>query len=187
MIMDLVEYQARLSRLAQEAKEASAQLVIVPAANKLLATIKNRIAVEGKDSSGGSIGQYSTKAAYFTKEQFVKKSAFRGQGKAGKKKGVTNKSMYIPDGYKGLRDIQGRPTDKMNYDYSGDTLAAYQMEANNKEVLLGLINQRAADIRKHLEQKRGKAFTATSEEIADYDKEVAEEFRLLTLKIFNAA
>lgn len=188
--MDLKEYQARLEKLAVAAQNTAAESVIVPAANGLLASIKVRITAEGKNSAGATIGQYSTKEMYATREQFIKKGSFQPRGKVNKgtfKNGNTRQSMYLPAGYKELRDIQGRPTDKMNYNYSGDTMASYQMQAKPDRVLLGLTQERAANIRKGLEAKRGKAFYATADELAEYNKEVTEQSALMTTAILKGA
>lgn len=76
--MDSTQYISNIDDLLQGVS-ASAYL---PAVNELLAEVKNRISVDGKNTAGGSIGQYSTKSAYFTKKQFTKQSAFKGTGKS---------------------------------------------------------------------------------------------------------
>ncbi len=190
--MDLKEYQARLERLTIAAQNKAAESIIVPAAGFLLASIKNRIMIEGKNSAGASIGVYSTKEMYATPEQFIKKQKgiFQPQGKTGKgpfKNGNIRRSMFLPQGYKQLRAIQGRPVDVMNYNYTGDTMLAYEMEPKADRVLLGLTNERAKRIRQGLEAKRGKAFYATADEMAEYDKEVREQSALMTTKILSGA
>src|SRR5690606_9970780 len=135
--------------------------ITVTRAGELLATIKNRITRDGKNSSGQQIGHYSTKPMYATAEQFDKKSSFKPGGKAQqktlvfsvsnrKKKKVNVKSdfrpyssMYLPGGYKELRNIQGKPVDKVNLLYRGDLVPnGYQMQAVQNAVLLGLISER---------------------------------------------
>lgn len=217
--MTLEEYTERLKRLSATYADKAKEAVFVPAANELLATIKNRIVQDGKNSQGSNIGQYSTEPAYFSKNQFVKKSSFKGVGQRGfkgerivserkyrvekvtLKSGKTvqrlvdekkfkvekkaPKSMYIDDGYKGLRDIQGRRTDVMNLSYSGATLLAYQMTFSGNDILLGMTNTEAAKIRQGQEKKRGKIFYATKNEIEDYNKNVREESEQLVKQIFG--
>lgn len=208
------EYTERIFTMSEEYAQRAIDSIYIPAANGLLATIKNRIVNEGENSAGGKNGSYSTKPAYFTQEQFVKKSVFKGIGQRGfkgerivsekkyrvekttlksgkvvqrlvdekkfKVEKKTPKSMYIEDGYKGLRDIQGRRTDVMNLSYSGATLLAYQMQARDVEILLGMTNKNASDIRRGQEKKRGKIFYAQQKEIDAYNKEIFEETEKLT-------
>ena len=179
--MTSAEYIEKLKALRDAAVAKGVAAVIVPNANELLANTKNRIMVEGKNSAGGNIGSYSTKKMYAGKEQFVKTGSF----KAGPRPGA--KTMRLDGGYKQLRAIQGRPVDKMNYNYSGDTMLAYQMQALKDVVLLGLTNERASKIRQGLEAKRGKAFYPTKAEITEYEKNVAADVITLQLKILKGA
>lgn len=177
------EYTERIFTMSEEYAQRAIDSIYIPAANGLLATIKNRIVNEGENSAGGKIGSYSTKPAYFTQEQFVKKSVFTPQGKTGEKvfkNGKGHKSEFFPSGYKGLRDKQGRRTDIMNESYSGGTLLAYQMQARDVEILLGMTNKNASDIRRGQEKKRGKIFYAQQKEIDAYNKEIFEETEKLT-------
>jgi hypothetical protein len=185
--LSIHEYHARLKELAAAAKQKAAQTIIIPAANKLLANKRNTIQVEGEKTDGSQIGQYSTKPMYAIKEQFVKMSSFKPQGKAGKpKKGAkVPKSMYLPQGYKELRQVQGRPTDKINETYSGDTMAAYQLEATPNGAKIGFINERASKIRNGQEARFGKIFYAQKEELELYNKDVTEAAKEFTLKFLK--
>lgn len=185
--IDIHEYSRRLKALADAARQKAAQAIIIPAANKLLANKRNTIQVDGEKTDGTLIGHYSTKPMYASKEEFVKKSSFKPQGKAGKpKKGAkVPKSMYLPQGYKQLRDIQGRPTDKINETYTGDTIAAFQLEATNTGAVIGFVNERASRIRKGQEARFGKIFYAQKEELEIYNNDVTEAAKTFTLKFLN--
>lgn len=179
---------------------------IVITGSVLLASIKNRIENEGRDSTDKPIGQYSTKSIYATEEQFVKGGAFKAGGKTGKliptvhveaqkglklghkfvpllkqRKGykrysvVTNQnkphaSMYLKDGYKELRDIQGLRTDVVNFRYRGDLLESYQSQKDGQQVLLGITDESQAKKREGLESRFGNVFYATPEEIEEYEQ-----------------
>jgi len=159
----------------QELSRLSADSIIIPAGNELLATVKNRIVLDGKNSTGNKIGDYSTKSAYFGKEQFDRKSSFKPQGKNTKGKSAsTHKTMYLPMGYKELRDVQGKPTDNIKANYTGSTMAAYQQVAGNKEVLQGFTTDKSSKIRKGIEAKKGDIYKPTNEELNSYNKTVAE-------------
>jgi len=56
------------------------------------------------------------------------------------------KSMYLKDGYKELRDIQGLRTDITNMRYSGQMLEDYQAQKMAQSVLLGIVTERSAEI-----------------------------------------
>jgi hypothetical protein len=182
------EYKAKIENLAAVYASKAIDQAVIPAANELLATIKNRIVQQGKNSQGAGIGQYDTTPAYYGPNAFIKKTSFTPQGKTGEKvfkNGKPHKTEYIPSGYKGLRDKQGRPTDKMNMSYSGSTLLAYQMDRNGDSVVIGLTNKEASDIRKGQEKKRGKIFYAMQTEMDDYSKNVTEESERITRELLK--
>lgn len=195
------EYRTKLLSLRDAAVSKAVEFILVPNANELLANIKNRIMVDGKNTAGAEIGQYSTKPMYATKEQFVKKSSFKPLGQRGfkgerivpgakkgefKVKKTPPKSMYLEQGYKQLRSIQGRPVDKMNYNYTGDTMLGYQLAAVNNTVLLGMVNEQSSKVRKGLEAKRGKAFYPGSEELAQFKKNIATDTEQFVKSFLNA-
>lgn len=187
--MSLNEYYTRLSMLSSDLSASVVQSVIIPSSNELLAQIKNRIVLDGKDSNGQKIGNYSTKPGYYTREQFDRKSSFSARGKNGSgnfKNGKQRKSMYLSSGYKGLRDVQGKPSDTVVLNYTGSTMAAYQQGATDKEVVQGMTTKLASDIRRGHEAKRGKPiYRASKKELEDYNKRVAEDFRQLNINIIK--
>lgn len=83
MAITVEEYRERLKQILEKAQQAKTEEIIIPAANAMLAAIKNRISRDGKASDGSLIGSYSTKPAYFSKKSFNKKAAFKPQGKSG--------------------------------------------------------------------------------------------------------
>lgn len=185
--MTLEEYTDRLSLLANEYAEKAADEIFVPAANELLATVKQRIN-DGENSAGSTIGTYSTTPAYYGQESFVRKSSFSAQGKTGEKvfkNGKPHKTEYFPSGYSGLRSKQGRRTDRMNMNYSGSTLLSYQMQVRDKDILLGMVNKEASEIRLGQEKKRGKIFYATQQEMDSYNRNVIEGVRVVTDRIMR--
>jgi hypothetical protein len=182
------EYKAKIENLAEVYTSKAIDRAVIPNANELLATIKNRIVQQGKNSSGAGIGQYDTTPGYYGPEAFIKKTSFTAQGKTGEKvfkNGKPHKTEYIPSGYKGLRDKQGRPTDKINESYSGATMLAYQMQQTDNAAILGFTNLEASQIRKGQEKKRGRIFYATTQEIEDYNKNVAEESERITRELLK--
>lgn len=167
------EYQARLRKLSAIAVES----IAVPLANEMLANIKNRIVLDGKKTDEGQIGQYSTKSAYFGRQAFDKQSAFKPQ--------KNRKTMFIPDGYKGLRQIQGKPTQFINENYTGSTLATYQQTNGNGVILQGFTTEKSSLIRKGQEAKRGKIFSPSADELKLYNTEFAKGVQEVQVKILR--
>lgn len=204
MSMDLEQYRDKLNSLDQ-AMTNELKGVVVVAAGTMLAKIKNRITRQGKDSYDSLIGHYSTKPMYATRGMFDKVSAFKPGGKTSKKTDtyrVSNRkkervsvsksfrptrSMFLPDGYKQLRSIQGKPVDKVNLLYRGDLIPnGYQLEAREQHVVLGFVSERFKIIREGLEKKFGGSpiFQATSQEMEDYNREVTEETSIINNRHF---
>lgn len=181
--MTFNQYDTRLAQLINDSAERATTRIVVPTVNELLAKIKNRIIQKGENSIGGKIGNYGTNPAYYSKNQFVKQSSFKPQGKTGKR---TISTMYLPAGYKQLRQIQGRESSQVNLQYTGSTLLSYQLQALPKYVVIGFLSKEASQIRQANEKKYGKVFYATNEEMKDYTKQVVTETEKLTTSILNA-
>lgn len=188
-MITLRQYTERILQLPGRIAQDLPSTVIVPAANELLARIKNRIVLEGQDSNGNKIGTYSTKPAYYSREQFDRRSSFSARGKNSRNdfsNGRQRKTMYMPSGYKQLRDLQGKPNDKMYLDYSGSTMLAYQQSLNEKEVLQGMTTKLASDIRQGHEGRLSKPiYRATKSELEQYNKNVAIGLAELNVKILS--
>lgn len=197
------------------------------AAPELLDSIKERILKEGKNSNDGSIGQYSTKPLYASKNSFIRKGAFSPQGKNTGSNGIIGErlvptqlfnqgkplkysgkflkavlkdskrkykrytivkadltkrtSMYLPEGYKELRDIQSLRTDFVNLSYRGDLLQDYQMAKDAQAYLLGFTNEQQVKKREGLEAKYGHVFKATTGEKDNYINRVNSLLNRLTV------
>lgn len=186
--MTLEQYRTALGDLARKVGDRLTDAAIIPAGSALLARIKNRVINEGKNSNGGKIGTYSTKPTYYRRDQFVKKGAFKGQGKNGsgkKKDGTPRRSMYLQNGYAQLRQIQGRESSFVNAEYSGDTMLALQLVRNGDIVQLGFVRQKAAVIRKALERRYGPFFSGTQQGLNQYSQEVSTVAADLTRRILT--
>lgn len=78
------------------------------------------------------------------------------------------KTMYLPNGYRQLRDIQGMQVQFVNMHYSGRMVKDYIMQKEGQHVVLGINTERSAKIYDGLSGRFGKFFTATSEEQQSY-------------------
>lgn len=185
--MTLVEYGERMERLLKLATEKTHDGIITPAANRMLATIKNRIQQKGENTDGSKIGQYSKKKMWATREMFDKVSAFKPTPDNGaKKKGKSiKKTMYLKEGYYELRNIQGKNVGYIDYTYRGDLMLSFQLMNDENKVVMGFNKESEALKREGLEERFGIAFSPSKQEIEDYKEEVEENFKDSILALFN--
>jgi hypothetical protein len=189
MSISISEYVSRLSQLTTDAVNDKREEIYVLNGNQLLANIKNRIQREGKDSSGATMPPYSTKTAYYTRDQFVKKGSFRAKGKSGNRvflNGNQHKSMYLENGYKEFREVQGRQTGKRDYTLSGDLMLSYVLGTSQNAILLGFNQDKQSKKRKGLDkQNGGNVFSATSSEMDDFNKGVIQDELQVINQVFT--
>lgn len=202
----LQAYNNKLRFLVERAKDKALERIIVPPANKLLATIKNRVQRKGENTSGGKIGNYSTKPMYASRDQFDKKSSFKpvtkkyistdakapktvkGRNVLGTIYSEKGKTMYLQQGYKELRDVQGKPTDKVNLTYRGDLMNSYQQVVEQNAVVQGLTLESEKKKREGLEKRfGGQLLHPQKQEIETYRKDVTEIAKTESVKIMKGA
>lgn len=94
-------------------------------------------------------------------------------------------TMFLAGGYKELRLIQGKPIDKINENYTGSTLAAYQQAQGEGFIVQGFTTQKSSLIRHGQELKRGDIFKPTKEELATYNTEFSKGIQDLQVKILK--
>jgi len=105
---------ARLEKLDSKSIEGS--VIIRSVAFDVLAEMKHRIQNEGKATSGGSIGSYSTKPLYISKKSnpvgdaglALGKEDSKGERHSVFKSGKPHTSVYFPRGYKQYKTQVGR-------------------------------------------------------------------------------
>jgi len=134
-----------LETLFDTLAEYSEERVTLIGAVAMEAALKRRIFQDGQASRGTLIGtKYSSNEGYFTRDYFTaRQSAFVPTAKetlvkettrVGKNSGISirsvkvskkdtskinPKTMYVRDGYKGVRELQGRQTQKVDLKLSG--------------------------------------------------------------------
>jgi hypothetical protein len=169
------EYISRLQNLSANLQAQGVADIYVPAGNALRAKVINRIVNEGKGTNGQSLGQYSTTPAYYERQQFDKQGAFKPQGKRGSRPEA--KTMYLEQGYRQLRDIQGKETGFKNFEYRGDMIKDFQQGfQSDNAFVIGFTDIVQSKKRKGNELKSGSAFAASDEELEAFNKEVAQGF-----------
>lgn len=78
--------------------------------------------------------------------------------------------MYLPGGYRELRQIQGRQTSYVNLDYTGSLRTSLETSVQNNSVVLGIVSGSDSDNiakRYGLEARYGKPIFSVSREEAD--------------------
>lgn len=206
--MSIEEYAAMVKKVIERINQKTfMNRILVAPSIKFLANLKNRIQKGRLDSTENQIGRYSTTEIWVPKSKFVKTSAFKAQGKGsiterryiigigktgayeiskGRKKvqissktGERNRYMYLQNGYKQLREIQGMWNGDVDLTYSGSMMQAYQFgkSEEKKEVLIGFINKEEAKKAQGNEQHFGKKiFTGSPEEIEAFKQDVFKAY-----------
>jgi len=86
------------------------------------------------------------------------------------------KGMYLPGGYKELREIQSLEVGYMNLSYSGVMMKDYQMLQAGRATLLGMVTSQSANKYIGLTRRLGEFFQPSEQEKEEYFKAVG--FRL---------
>lgn len=172
--MNLEDYAEKIDNLIRTLPEVLQDEAIASAGRGLVRRMKDRIFNQGLDRENRIIGEdYSTKPIYVPKERFARPSAFRPQGKnaKGKKRedGTERKTMYLPGGYKELKQVQGLVYDRINLVYKGDLRRAFISEFREGVLYIGFNSELQAKKREWIEAMFGKViFTASDEEMLEY-------------------
>lgn len=175
------EYREKIEALAQEAAMKVVANSVVPALNLLQGTIVNRITRTGIGSDGQRLGNYSQKEGWYTREQFSRRATFQPRSKIPGKK--TKKTMYFPDGYKGLRDHQGYPTDTINLFYRGDLMRSFGVVDNDGIPALAVQGEKNIQKKRGNENRFGRFFYANEKEFDMYAQAAAKEIQLVITKL----
>ena len=186
--MDLREYLEKIERYAHELPQRVQEIALDKAGAALVRKMKDRIFNQGLDKFFKILAEgYSTTPMYVTKDQFVKRSTFRPQGKneSGKRKGdgSERKSMYLPHGYKELKEIQGLQASRVNLLYRGDLKRAFSSDVEGGILYIGFTSAKEAEKAAGLAAKYNTdIFHAADEELLEYYDRLVVEMR----KVYRA-
>jgi hypothetical protein len=153
------------------------------------AIIKRRIFNEGKASNGNRIGTYSSTPGYYSREQFSKKSAFKPIGKNENKTGTVKSvpivelktvrkiavskrvsketgkhlqaSMYLERGYTQLRELNGRQTGYIDFQFSGSLFQSIQTGKSGSGYVVGFTNLSGKNSRREVAEHLEKNYNKT--------------------------
>jgi hypothetical protein len=149
-------------------------------ATSTLGVMKMRIHEEGKASSGGDIGQYSTKPAYISINEPVRVSlrpigkTKQSTFKTGKKAGQDHKTRYFVNGYKEYKTAAGRNLlGKVNLSLSGQLNSQFTVIPTNEGWGLGWADKEKLERAKGFEKKYSKPiYNLSQEELENIGKSV---------------
>ena len=152
--MTILEFIDALSDIKAERVLDS---ILLPAANKVIAQFKRRVFNDGEAASGAKIGNYSTKPAEFSMQQFVKKSTFIGDSDGGD-------TMQFEGGYKEFRQLQGRQTEFVDLRLSGSLENSIQLvKDDDNAVLIAITSEGEAKKARENEKRFRKSIFSLSE------------------------
>jgi len=159
------------ANLDRQMPDIIAQAVMI----ELSAQHKERIFGKGIRTDGTPIGEYSTKPAYYAKDSFIRKGAFKPLGKPNKDgKRRTNTTMFLQGGYSELRDIQGRTTETKNLKYSGSLEKNIQVGKFGNSTAYGTTDSAESDKFNGLEEQY-EAFGLSEEEKEFVKTEITDQ------------
>jgi chromatin segregation and condensation protein Rec8/ScpA/Scc1 (kleisin family) len=164
--MTIDEYIAKLETRVNELNEAA---VVFPVAAKVVEMQTERIFGRGENANGSQFGVYSTKPEYYTKKQFKNTAAFKGIGKTGETKfkdGTPHVSMYLPSGYKQLKQVQSYESGFVNLTYSADLRQDFATSLTQQgSTYVSKLKHTSVGKLKGLEDKYGRIFAFSKDEI----------------------
>ncbi len=171
------QFQAKIEAKFRSLNNAK---LVYAAATHALDSLRQRLYIKGISGGGAQTGKYSTEPFYASKKQFKKGGSFSARGKTGKgkkKNGQERKTMYLPNGYKELRQIQGYESNFVNIQYTGDLFTDTSKLTIEKDSVTAkisrLLNQKKV---KWLSDKYGKdTFKHTKKEREEFAINVQKE------------
>lgn len=158
------DYTSKWRQLKADLKRQSGQELLAAPAAEMLEAIKVRVFEHGTTTDGVQMQQYSQKPWTAQRKDFVVKSAFQGTGN----------SMFLPGGYKQLRDIQGFQTSFIDLKYSGKFKEDYKLRASGNKVVFVLGSFRSQKLRFQHEIRFGAFLYANETEIKNFSKIVVD-------------
>lgn len=167
MQLNLNQFSNLVQRFRTEFPQTFKTRLVEVSKVALMGKMIERIFEDGLDSKDSVIGSYSTKPMYAPKGIFVKASAFKPKGKKSSK----NKTMLLEGGYKQFREIQGRPTDKVNLDLSSDLRSSIQLVSDDNTVVIGISNKVNSNKARGNEKRFKKRIFSPSPNDIEYFKE----------------
>lgn len=137
------------------------------AAIQVIAEYKQRIFLNGLDSSGSAIGQYSVNPFYINPLSLttVSSGGIKPEGKNGQtvfKNGNPHKTKYLTQGYRQLRDLTGRQSETVDLNFSGSLFQSIKVTESGTISAITYTNDEMAGIMESNEARFGKDISTVS-------------------------
>ena len=157
------------------------------AAIQVIAEYKQRIFFNGLDTNGDEIGQYSVNPFYINPLSLTTVSAggIKPEGKNGNtvfKNGNPHKTKYLTDGYKELRNLTGRNSDKVDLNFSGSLFQSIKVVEKELESVVTYTNSTLAEIMEGNETRFSKEISTVSNEERELGETAARNELLAILE-----
>ena len=157
------------------------------AAIQVIAEYKQRIFLNGLDSSGSAIGQYSVNPFYINPLSLttVSASGIKPQGKNGQsvfKNGNPHKTKYLTQGYKELRDLTGRQSGTVDLNFSGSLFQSIKVTESGTVSAITYTNDEMANIMEGNETRFSKDISTVSTEERELGETAARNELLAILE-----
>lgn len=158
--------------------ETNAKQLSLVAAKAGEAALKLRIFNEGKATDETRIGSYSTNAASYGRSAFAVKSKFKpAAGRA---------TMYVRDGYAGLRQLNGRQSAYVDLSYTGSLMRAIVTRTSADGYAVVIQDPQEISIAAHNESRFGKTiFNVSASDVADMEVAVNLEIKAILSKYLS--
>ncbi len=182
--MTIQDFILRLQKLEEVRDVQISERILIAGANEMLASLKDRIFDEGKDTAEGQISsRYRWQKKKYTREDFegVKGSGFRANTTV-KEKGSSTPvpAMFIEDGYEGFRKLAGRQTEYVDLELTGSLRNNIRVGKDGDKVVIGLTSAKESEKRKKLEKLYKKdIFKPSKQDTLAAQKAMLKEIRFL--------
>jgi hypothetical protein len=157
------------------------------AAIQVIAEYKQRIFLNGLDSSGSAIGQYSVNPFYINPLSLTTVSAggIKPEGKNGNtvfKNGNPHKTKYLTQGYRQLRDLTGRQSETVDLNFSGSLFQSIKVTESGLNSAITYTNDEMANIMEFQEERFAKDISTVSNEERELGETAARNELLAILE-----
>jgi hypothetical protein len=157
------------------------------AAIQVIAEYKQRIFLNGLDSSGSAIGQYSVNPFYINPLSLKTVSAggIKPEGKNGNtvfKNGNPHKTKYLTQGYRQLRDLTGRQSETVDLNFSGSLFESIKVTESGTVSAITYTNDEMAEIMEGNETRFSKDISTVSNEERELGETAARNELLAILE-----
>jgi len=173
----------RLTEIAKNLDDKMPDIIATASMIELMGLHKERIFTNGLNTDNEKLGEYSLQPSYFSEKSFIRKSSFKPKGKENKgnfKNGNKRKSMYLSKGYNEFRDIQGRQTKHIDFNFSGSLESGFRIYKFGSEVLYGNNDKKESEKIDGLTQRFSTFIPLTLQEREFLKNDIVEQAIIVT-------